>query len=156
MLALIYNRDQSYNEALAILTDLQSRYPDNRLLWLEAGATSLRAGRFEEAKRTLDDGLKKLSTAPLKAFGEDALWRYKRGTARAAIGRSADGEQDLRAAVSLEGRRWVHGRAHLELGKLALQAGNRRAANQEFRAAIALCESDNDDVWADLARRLMK
>ena len=43
MLALIYNRERRYDEALAILIGLQERYPDNRLLWLEAAATELRA-----------------------------------------------------------------------------------------------------------------
>ena len=54
-------------------------------------------------------------------FGENALWFYKRGAARAALGRAADAEQDLRQSVSVEGRKWVHGRAHLELGKLLMQ-----------------------------------
>ena len=36
--------------------------------------------------------------------------------------------------------------AHLELGKLALKAGNRAAAREEFQAAIPLCESDNDQA----------
>ena len=89
MLALIYNRDQRYDEALAILTDLQSRYPDNRLLWLEAGATALRAGRFQKAKQSLDEGFPKLSTAPLKAFGEEALWRYKRGASLVGLHQAA-------------------------------------------------------------------
>ena len=43
----------------------------------------------------------------------------------------------------------------IELGKLALKAGNRAAAREEFRAAIPLCESDNDQAWADEAKRLM-
>src|SRR5439155_115630 len=151
------NREKRYDDALKQLAILRERYPRNRLVWLEIGSTNLRAGRAAEAERALDEGLKRFAAdTRVKMFGEDALWRYKRGTARAAIGRNAEAEQDLRAAVALEGRRWVHGRAHLELGKLALRAGNRPAANQEFRAASALCESDNDEAWADQARRLMK
>ena len=156
-LILIYNREKRYDDALKQLAILRERYPRNRLVWLEIGSTSLRAGRAAEAERALDEGMKRFAAdTRVRMFGEDALWRYKRGTARAAIGRNAEAEQDLRGAVSLEGRRWVHGRARMELGKLALQAGNRAAANQEFRAAIALCESDNDAAWADQARRLMK
>ena len=89
-------------------------------------------------------------------FGENALWFYKRGAARAALGRTADAEQDLRKAVSMEGRPWVHGRAHLELGKLLLKAGNRGGARQAFQTAATLCDSDNDGANADEARRLMK
>ena len=88
-------------------------------------------------------------------FGEQALWYYKRGSARAALGRVADAQQDLKKALTLEGRKWVYGRIHLELGKLALKA-NPAAANQEFEAAIALCESDNDEASANQARRLLK
>jgi uncharacterized protein HemY len=87
-------------------------------------------------------------------FGEDALWHYKRGAAFAASGQEEAGAE-LKRAIANEGRKWVHGRSHIELGKLALKAGNRTAAREEFRAAIPLCESDNDQAWADEARRLM-
>ena len=50
-------------------------------------------------------------------FGEDALWWYKRGAARAMLGR-ADARPDLEKALAADGRKWVQGRAHLELGKL--------------------------------------
>ena len=89
-------------------------------------------------------------------FGEDAIWYYKRGAARAALDRTAEAQQDLKKALSVEGRKWVHGRTHLELGKLALKAGNRASANGELQAAIALCESDNDAASADEARRLLR
>ena len=45
----------------------------------------------------------------------------------------------------------MHGRSHIELGKLALKAGKQSAANVELRAGIALCESDNDAAAADEA-----
>src|SRR5438128_963555 len=43
-LLLIYNRERRYDEALAQLALLRERYPRNRLVWLESGSTSLRAG----------------------------------------------------------------------------------------------------------------
>jgi tetratricopeptide (TPR) repeat protein len=89
-------------------------------------------------------------------FGEDALWRYKRGAARAALGRAAEAEADLRAALQVEGRKWVQGRSHLELGKLALNAGDRKRANEELQAAVKLCEDDNDPAFAEEAKRLLK
>jgi hypothetical protein len=49
----------------------------------------------------------------------------------------------------------VHGRAHLELGKLAVKGGNAAAARADLRAAITLCEADNDSAGADEARRLL-
>jgi tetratricopeptide (TPR) repeat protein len=89
-------------------------------------------------------------------FGEEALWYYKRGAARAALRRAADAREDLKRAVSVDGRNWVRGRARLEMGKLELEAGNRPAAIAQLRGAIALCESDNDGAAAAEARRLLE
>ena len=156
-LLLIYNRERRYDDALKQLAVLRQQYPRNRLMWLETGATSLRAGRPADAERFLTDGMSRFaSDQRVRMFGEDALWFYKRGAARAALGRIGEAEQDLRKAVSSEGRKWVHGRAYFELGKLSLKAGKPAAARQEFQMAAALCDADNDGATADEARRLMK
>ena len=88
-------------------------------------------------------------------FGEEALWRYKHGAALAALGRPEAGAE-LDKALGAEGRKWVHARSHLELGKLALKAGNKAAAALELRAAIPLADSDNDPLTSEEARRLLK
>jgi Flp pilus assembly protein TadD len=156
-LILLYNREQRYDDALKQLAALRERYPRNRLVWLESGSTSLRAGRAAEAERFLSDALTRFADDPRpRMFGEDALLRYKRGAAFAALGRKAEAEADLRKSLTLEGRKWVHGRSHLELGKLALKAGNKAAAAVEFRAAIGLADSDNDPLTSDEAKRLLK
>ena len=156
-LILLYNREKRYDDALKLLALLRDRYPRNRLLWLESGATSLRADHADNAERFLTDGLMRFADDHRpRMFGEDALWRYKRGAARAALGRQAGAEADLRQAIQFDSRPWVHGRAHLELGKLSLKSGNRDQANDEFRAAVKLCESDNDPGFAEEARRLLK
>jgi hypothetical protein len=156
-LILLYNREKRYDDALKQLAALRDRYPRNRLVWLESGSTSLRAGRAADAERFLSDGLARFAddTRP-RMFGEDALWRYKRGATLAALGRGAEGSADLRKALAVEGRKWVHARTHLELGKLALKAGDRTAAAGELRAAIPLADSDNDPQTSDEARRLLK
>jgi tetratricopeptide (TPR) repeat protein len=156
-LVLLYNREKRYDDALKMLALLRERYPGNRLAWLEAGSTYLRAGRPAEAERILSDGITRFaSDTRQRMFGEDALWLYKRGTARAALGKTADAEADLRRALGVEGRNWVHGRTHLELGKLALKSGTRAAAHDAFQRAIPLCQGDNDPTPADEARRLLK
>lgn len=156
-LVLLYNRERRYDEALTQLAKLREQYPHNRLFWLESGSTTLRAGRAADADRVLTEGLARLAAdARPRMFSEEAMWHYKRGAARAMLGRTAEAEQDLRKAVSLEGRRWIRGRARLELGKLALKAGDRATANQELRAAIELCESDSDTAYAAEARRLLR
>jgi tetratricopeptide (TPR) repeat protein len=156
-LILIYNREKQYDKALKELALLRDRYPRNRLLWFESGATSLRAGRAGEAERFLGEGLTRFEAdSRPRMFGEDALSYYKRGTARAVLGRPADAQQDLAKALALEGRDWVHGRTRLELGKLALKSGNRPAAREHFEATVKLCTADNDPVAVEEARQLLK
>ncbi len=155
-LILLYNREKRYDDALKQLATLREAYPRNRLLWLETGSTDLRAGRAEDAERILNEGIVRFADDKRpRMFGEDALWHYKRGAAMAAM-RRADAAAELQQSLNVEGRQWVHGRAHVELGKLALKNGDRGAAQREFRAAIPLCESDNDVAWAEEARRLMR
>ena len=156
-LILLYNREKRYDDALKQLARLREDFPRNRLVWLESGSTALRAGRSADAERFLNEGLTRFADDPRpRMFGEEALWHYKRGAARAGIGRTADAEADLRQALRLAGRNWVYARTHLELGKLALKAGNKDAARVEFRAAATLGDSDNDPITAAEARRLMK
>ncbi len=73
-----------------------------------------------------------------------------------ALKRPADAEQDFRQSIAVEGRKWVHGRAHLEIGKLLLSAGRRADANRAFQTAAMLGDADNDRGTAAEARRLTK
>jgi tetratricopeptide (TPR) repeat protein len=156
-LVLLYNRERRYDDALNEIARLRQRFPRNRLMWLEGGSTSLRAGHPVDADRVLTEGLTRFADDRReRMFGENALWYYKRGAARVALGRAADADADLARALALEGRKWVHGRAHIEVAKLALKRGDRARAQQELRAAIPLCESDNDPEAAAEARRLLK
>jgi len=155
-LVLLYNREHRYDDALKQLVILRDRYPRNRLLWLEMGSTDLRAGRPADAERELNQGLERfVNDSRQRMFGEQALWYYKRGAARAAMGNAGEAQADLGQALRLEGRKWVYGRSHLELGKLALKAGDRGRAKNELREAVALCEADNDPGAAEEAKRLM-
>jgi tetratricopeptide (TPR) repeat protein len=117
----------------------------------------MRAGRPARALEHLDTGIAMFEGDPRpKAFGEAALWYAKRGAVRAALGNRAGAEADLRKALAAEGRDWVHGRSHLELGKLADVSGDRTAAVAEYRRAAALCAKDRDPVGREEAERLLK
>jgi tetratricopeptide (TPR) repeat protein len=154
-LVLLYNREARYADALRQLAELQRRYPRNRLLWLEAGATALRGGRAGDAELQLTTGLRMLAadTRP-RMFGEEALWYQKRGAARVALRRLNDAEMDLRRTLTAtESRTWVKGRAYTELGKIADLRHNRAAARDNFQKAVMLCEQDNDLTGADAARQ---
>jgi hypothetical protein len=156
-LVLLYNREERYVDAMAQLAILRTQYPRSRLFWLEGGATALRAGRAEEADRLLTEGLTRLATDTRpRMYGEEGLWHLNRGSARAALRRDTEAESDLQKALTLEGRPWVKGRAHLELGQIAARAGNRQKADAEYRAAIPLLDTDQDGPSAAEARRLLR
>jgi len=157
-LVLLYNREHRYDDALGELAALRDRYPRNRLMWLESGSTCLRAGRAADAERFLDDGMTRFGGDERpRMFGEQALWHYKRGAARAALGRAADARTDLDAALAemVQGRDLLG--QHLELARLALKSGHDTAAAREhLQAAVRLCDRDNDARSADQARALLK
>lgn len=156
-LILVYNRERRWDDALQVLADLQQLFPRNRLLWLEAGSTALRAGRAQQAETLLNEGLAMLAkdTRP-RIPGEEALWRYKRGAARAALGRTDEAQTDLAVASGADSQNWVNGRARVELGRLALKRGDRNGAAQEARQAQTLCERGNDPVCIEDARSLLR
>lgn len=154
-LVLIYNRERRYGDALAILSELQRRFPRNRLLWLEKGATAIRAGRGAEADAVLTEGLRKLDTDyRAKMPGERALWLYKRGTARVLLRRSADARRDLESALTQGPLGWVQGRIHVELGKLADLEGDRATAVSLYQRAAGICRAQQDPACAEEAARL--
>lgn len=156
-LVLFYNRERRYDDALNVIAWLQQRFPRNRLLWLEGGATALRAGRAEEAERTLRRGLAMLaSDRRERMFGEDRLWGYKLGAALVVQGHYAEADRELRAALAARGRDWAAGRIRTELGKLADAAGRRSDAVAEYDRAIDLGRRDNDPIGMNEARRLKR
>jgi tetratricopeptide (TPR) repeat protein len=156
-LILVYNRERQHDHALRVLGSLRRMFPRNRLVVLETGATALRAGRGQQADEILTEGLAMLAkdTRP-RIPGEEALWRYKRGAARALLGRADAAAEDLRAATAGGAQPWVSGRARVELGRLALKRGDRSAAASEARQAETLCAQGNDpDCVAD-AKKLLR
>jgi tetratricopeptide (TPR) repeat protein len=156
-LILLYNREARYDDALRVIGELQRRYPRNRLLWLEAGNTALRAGRLAEAKASLEEGLARLSRdGRPRASGEEARWRYAHGATLVALKDVTAAEPELRAALAGATRDWVRGRAHKELGKLADLSGNRSRARDEYRLADRLCRQDHDSECSDEVKRLWK
>jgi tetratricopeptide (TPR) repeat protein len=156
-LVLVYNRERRYDGALKALAELRRLYPRNRLILLEAGSTALRAGRPGEAEKYLSEGLDMLAREDGPRIpGEDALWRYKRGAARVAAGKTEAALADLKVAATPEAQSWVHGRARVELGRVALQRGDRGTARGEATQARSLCEQGNDPVCVDDANKLLR
>ena len=75
-LILIYNRESRYDDALRVIETLQQRFPRNRLLWLEAADTNLRARRFRAAQAAVEQARSRMAgdNRP-RAPGEDARWQ---------------------------------------------------------------------------------
>ncbi len=154
-LILLLNREERYDRALVYLAELRREYPRNRLLWLETGATLLRAGRPGEAETVLSEGIRTLQDDKRpRMFGEEGLWFYKRGAARVALKRHAEATSDLNEALTRETQAWVRGRTYLELGKAADLAGKRPTAQAHYDRCLKLCTAAYDDEAATLARRL--
>jgi tetratricopeptide (TPR) repeat protein len=156
MLVLFYNREGRFDEALQVIGDLQKRYPRNRLLWLEAGNTALRAGRAAEARASIEEGLARLAADMRpRAPGEDARWQYTYGAALVALQESSRAKPALQAALAGATRDWVRGRTQKELGKLADLEGDRTRAMAAYREADRLCRADRDDACASDLKALI-
>jgi len=136
-----------------VLETLRTAYPRNRLLWLETGATLLRAGRSAEALSWLNDGLVRLNRdTRQRAFGEEAMWHYKRASALTTLGRGRDARADIGRAAALPGQVWVRGRIFTVLGHIEDLAGNRSAARSAYARAAELGRSVLDDPGVQDAR----
>lgn len=156
-LSVIYSREGRHADAVAKLRELERRFPRNRLLVLEEGAALIRAGHADTADAVLSAGLARLPADPRPRFpGERALWLYKRGLARLNWNHRADAATDLAAALAADPAKWVNGRIHVELGKLADLDRRRPAALAEYEQAIAICGTANDPMCVDEAKRYRK
>jgi tetratricopeptide (TPR) repeat protein len=154
-LVLMYNRERQWDLAMKHLRALQASHPRNRLIWLEAGATLLRAGRFAEADAMLTEGINKFGSDPRRRMaGEPGLWYYKRGAARVRLKKSAEAQADLKHGLTLDARQWVKARMHLELGKLADLAGDRGGARAAYDNAIRIATAAQDTAALEEANRL--
>ena len=156
-LVLLYNREREYGGAQRALNDLRRRFPRNRLLWLESAATWLRDERAVPAERAIDAGFAALAEDDrTRMEGEQAVWHLVRGAARVARGRIAEARPDLAAAEAGPAAAWVRGQAHIELGKIADLAGDRRRARSAYDQGRRLCRQARHRRCADAAERLRR
>ena len=154
-LVLLYNREARYDDALRVLADLRTRYPRNRLLWLESAATARRGRHPRDAEALLAEAEKRFAgdTRP-RAFGEAALWHFTRGIVLLDIGQLPEARASLVQAMTGDARTWVRARTQLALGKVSERTGNRAAAAPAYDAAARLGDIGRDPATAAEARRL--
>jgi tetratricopeptide (TPR) repeat protein len=156
LLMLVDNREGRPADAMQRLTSLQRMHPRNRLLPLNQGAAALAAGRPLEAEAVLSPGIAAQGWDAMPVvLGEQALWFAHRGTARVRVGRSTEAALDLQRGLASTPRDWVSGRIHLQLGDLALSAGDRSRARREFDLALEFSRRAGDaPAVADVKRKL--
>ena len=110
-----------------------------------------------DADRLLSEGLTLLGRdTRMKMPGEEALWRYKRGAARAALNQVDAARADLNAAIAPGAQDWVRGRANAELARLAIRTGDTRAAAALALQAESLCQQGSDPACVNDARSLAR
>ena len=154
-LVLLYNREKRYDDALRVMANLRRRYPRNRLVLLEAGATATRGNKPVEAEALLTEGMAMLARdTRAKIPGEEALWRYKRGAARVLLRKREEALADLRLAQAPGAAGWVQGRSHLEMARLALAHGDRTGAKAAATQAATICGRSNDPICVEEAKRI--
>jgi Flp pilus assembly protein TadD len=76
--------------------------------------------------------------------------------ARARLGRLDAAYGDLQVPLNQEARDWVRGRAHAELGRIALKNSNREQARVHYRQALELAKRGNDPNGAAEAATLLR
>jgi hypothetical protein len=132
-------------------------YPRNRLVVLETGATALRAGNAAQAETVLTEGLAMVAKEkrPLMP-GEEALWHYKRGAARVMLNQIGPARADLTVATGPGAQAWVSGRAHAELARLAIRAGDQSGARSLAVRAETLCQQGSDPICVSEARQVLR
>ena len=156
-LMLLYNREGRFLDALGVIRQLMAEFPRNRVLRLEAGATAIRARHYTDADRLLSEGIERLpSDGRPRAFGEEAMWFYKRGMARLALRRLDPARADLSRAMGLPMRDWVKARVQLENGKLADLESRRADARAAYDQAVRLATSGNDPETREQAERWIR
>jgi tetratricopeptide (TPR) repeat protein len=157
VLMVVYNREGRFAEAQDRLSRLQSRFPGNRLLWLNAVATAIEANDFAAAERELVAGAAKRDGVTSPAItGEHGLWLLKSGTAHAASGRVEDARVDLAKGLTVGPRDWVRGRIHFQLARLAAAAKDAVEARTQLALALAFAKRSGDVSAANAAENLLK
>ncbi len=95
---------------------------------VEAGTESFEAGRFDEALARYDEALAERPA--------DARVHYNRGLALHKLGRHDEAKQALQQALDLDRAGELKGKAHFNLGNVAVAAGDRQQAVKEYRQAL--------------------
>ena len=153
------------DRAKAILAESGSSALEKRRAHLVLGQVHLEEGEFTNALKHLDAAAKELSPDELaarrvekgktvmdpEAYRSAAL--LHRGRAHQILGDHAKAEADYAAAITAFPKGTQAYQAHFYLGVIALEGGDRKAAQKHFAGIADMKDADNS-VTADQTRRL--
>jgi len=139
ILVLLYARDGQYDKALAKLTELLRKYPQNYLVHLEMGGVALKTRRYDDAISIYRDILSKTET------GRDKYDRMEKATVLIRLGVVFRDKGELPVSVDWLRRALAEPKrsprmttvAQLELGKTLDLMGLRDEALDNYRAVQA-------------------
>ncbi len=155
VLVVVYNREEEYDKALAVLKDLHSDYPRNFLLELEQASVyglkeewDAAIAVYETVLRKVEagtDDYDRLDAEPvLFKIGEANVHSHRNDRAIPAFTRVISGSA---ATAGLKAR------SHLWMGKMYDSVGERDTALEHYNAILAL---DSDDDLKNEARRFLR
>jgi tetratricopeptide (TPR) repeat protein len=148
VLAVVYAREKSYDQALRMLTELHAKYPRNFLFELARGSTYSKMSKFDEAARVYEQVLAKVQAK------KDGYERLRQGRVYYSLGSAnLEGHEfekaidDFTHVVSLnDATPNEKGGAYLWLGKLYDSKNDRPRALQQYDAIQSLnCDADLKD-----------
>jgi tetratricopeptide (TPR) repeat protein len=156
LLMIVDNREGRPDDAIHRLAHLRQLHPGNRLLWLNHGAAEMAAHRPGDADLTLTDGITRHDLgAPPAVLGEQALWLAHRGAARRQLHRDHDAAIDLERGLQSSPRDWVRGKIYVNLGLIALAAGDRATARRHLEAAVEYSDRGGDRSASRDAKQML-
>jgi tetratricopeptide (TPR) repeat protein len=151
LLMVLYVREEQYDYALDVATQLHQRYPENFVLHLNRAQILERMGRREEAAAMLADVLDR-AVQGKKNYGKIPLsqLRYALGTRFLELGRRDVALLQFQSAVGEPG---ATGRdqalSHLKAGQILDLLGRRDEAVSHYRAVQKLDEFEGSHASAE-------
>jgi tetratricopeptide (TPR) repeat protein len=136
VLATIYEREKRYEDAVAILRELQDRHPTNCLPQLEIAALMVRTNRHEEALKIFEQ----LLSGENKQQSADLI-RFHYGDALIAMGKLGEASQQFLAlAETKDCDRQLAVLAHYRAGQAYDLAKKRNLAIEQYKQVLN-CEN---------------
>lgn len=151
-LAVIEQREKRYSQSLSVLRELQKHFPGNPFLRLEQGSVHMLRKDYRSARQQFER-LTRAGADVNMELVEPAFLRLKLAESLLFAKRYDAAARELRTAFEMtDVPTWVKAPMFLRRGNASDAQGQRKAAEADYRRALAL---DADDVVNRLAERYL-